>query len=1118
MMEMLEMNADDAAIVALEEEEGRLLAMTAQLGVQLRKVQRRLSVARAPGGGADEVNNNAMQDSLVALEQRLLDALKLDTVDANALARLNADINTALDAADGIQTHLRILFVGSSRCPRSFVPVEREKLECITGTDIVNGMDVALEGKDVENAKPATIVDVISYISGGCGGQLYDVIHFAGHGDSGGIVIDDGDLEGDVTSAPTVTPDVIGAAIKRYRESLPPKRPAPLIVLNTCNTRSTSLAIARASQTEVVHPAAASVFGWYAAKFARKLYKALARTWEGDDACTLDVRRALYSTNDRMLMDYDGDRFCCTYELTTSTSRISLRQDQRDLIAKCFDAKTGRYTNSIIVAPTGFGKTQLPPNVWARIVGREHTDENGVQYVQPPTRAESSSGPGAMVFVAHTHDLVLQQADELRVGFRSLGWSVRVVSFVGERALSATAAVADKLVHFGEVLKDRNALVVVCVVASILQDALDAGKADLTDVSLLVFDECHLCDGDHPYNTVMKRHWRPRNLDIIARAGGEGSLTFNPHILGVTATPFAGAQGEEGISRLMGNLCTPNMASHAGPTVAFEECACDAKGMRDAPMSKTLITLVKQCTQMLSMELRKLSNDVTPRTDVGEAQRLCDDIVSELDAAGSHVWLSKLEMASSRLKHAGIVLSSQPMLPVARLLRRAAKAVHLLYAVGPREAYDHIITFTEREMTKTDDATKRLYASIQKDELKNITRAAQHARSRQPSSLMAVLVERLRACAEESTTLVMCDMRCVVRYVHRVLAADHVLQRRSPLMMVGRTTPGAGDGTKGDTPRQSGSTRKDAFEKFRGGQCRILVATKVANLGMNAPSCAFVVSFGLALTANEYVHAKGRARKKDGRLLALDYENSSRLAVIRALEGAERQNIEAIAKVSAGDATQIAKRVLACQQSLHDTWLRQRADAERKKSEFAALASENDSSRYDAYCSCFARLYSGDAIVIVDKVHRCLKSEDWQTEFADTLCIGELDNVKTIDADTSIIKHAVLCRACRRPTGSILRHTRMHVDYAMVNVEAVHFRERGTEKEPIAKKEVGVGAHQFCAGILTRTAHDIVPPPLRNYMPQVHSVSKRLHVTATRSPSVNASVIRCPAAHQYRMV
>lgn len=64
---------------------------------------------------------------------------------------------------------------------------------------------------------------------------------------------------------------------------------------------------------------------------------------------------------------------------------------------------------------------------------------------------------------------------------------------------------------------------------AVLADALNHGFVQISQLSLIIFDEAHHCMRGHPANKIMQYHYHPR-----ARLGPQAV----PRILGLTASPI----------------------------------------------------------------------------------------------------------------------------------------------------------------------------------------------------------------------------------------------------------------------------------------------------------------------------------------------------------------------------------------------------------------------------------------------------------------------------------------------------------------------------------------------------------------------------------------------------
>ncbi|KAJ2700215.1 Dicer-like protein 1, partial [Coemansia spiralis] len=101
----------------------------------------------------------------------------------------------------------------------------------------------------------------------------------------------------------------------------------------------------------------------------------------------------------------------------------------------------------------------------------------------------------------------------------------------------------------------------------VLLNALRAGFVRLSDIDLLVFDECHHARGNHPYTLIMREFY-----DHCPEAD-------RPHIFGMTASPLNAHQSaEESVAHLQAGLnagvCTVDLTAASGATLSAATGVC----------------------------------------------------------------------------------------------------------------------------------------------------------------------------------------------------------------------------------------------------------------------------------------------------------------------------------------------------------------------------------------------------------------------------------------------------------------------------------------------------------------------------------------------------------------
>ncbi|HYB77593.1 MAG TPA: DEAD/DEAH box helicase, partial [Thermoplasmata archaeon] len=142
--------------------------------------------------------------------------------------------------------------------------------------------------------------------------------------------------------------------------------------------------------------------------------------------------------------------------------------------------------NTLVVLPTGLGKTAIALRVIAEYLRREPTQ--------------------SVLFLAPTRPLVVQHA----------------------RSVERTLFAPEPLTLTGAIAPERRAALlrppqVVCATPQVVGNDLEHGEFPLHTFSLIVFDEAHRAVGDYPYVAIAKANRdgpRARVLAMTASPGG----------------------------------------------------------------------------------------------------------------------------------------------------------------------------------------------------------------------------------------------------------------------------------------------------------------------------------------------------------------------------------------------------------------------------------------------------------------------------------------------------------------------------------------------------------------------------------------------------------------------
>ena len=105
----------------------------------------------------------------------------------------------------------------------------------------------------------------------------------------------------------------------------------------------------------------------------------------------------------------------------------------------------------------------------------------------------------------------------------------------------------------------------------------------------------------------------------------------------------------------------------------------------------------------------------------------------------------------------------------------------------------------------------------------------------------------------------------------------------------------AADSIHGDKPQPA---RLRALDRFKAGECRILVATDVAARGLDIDDLPQVVNFDLPIVAEDYIHRTGRTGRKGNNGEAVSLVCADEVGLLAAIETLTGQTLERIEEPS----------------------------------------------------------------------------------------------------------------------------------------------------------------------------------------------------------------------------
>lgn len=455
--------------------------------------------------------------------------------------------------------------------------------------------------------------------------------------------------------------------------------------------------------------------------------------------------------------------------------------------------------NIIIWLPTGAGKTRA-----AAFVAKRHLE---------------TVDRGKVVVLVNRVHLVNQHAEEFR---RMLDkhWTVTTLSGdMGSRA------------GFGLMARTHDLLI--CT-AELLQLALKSSEEDehveLTEFSLIVVDECHHTHKDTIYNAILSRYLEHK----LKKAKPL------PQVLGLTASPGTGGatklQGAiDHILQLCANLDTWGIMSPKN---------CYSQLLEHNPKPCKQYDLCQRRAQdPFGDLLKKLMNQIHQQLEMPDLKQ----------QFGTQMYEQQVVQLSKDAAEAGL----QEQRVYALHLRRYNDALFIHDTVRAWDALNMLQDFYDRERaTKTQMVhAERWLLELFDDHRKVLAQlAAQGPENPKLEMLEGILLKQFGS-PDHTRGIIFTRTRQTASSLLLWLRQQPCLRTVDikPQMLIGA----------GNTSQSTHMTQKDqqeVIQEFRDGILNLLVATSVAEEGLDIAQCSVVVRYGLLTNEISMVQARGRAR------------------------------------------------------------------------------------------------------------------------------------------------------------------------------------------------------------------------------------------------------------------
>ncbi|XP_039979860.1 probable ATP-dependent RNA helicase DHX58 [Xiphias gladius] len=485
---------------------------------------------------------------------------------------------------------------------------------------------------------------------------------------------------------------------------------------------------------------------------------------------------------------------------------------------------------------------------------------------------------------------------------------------------------------FGKVVKDSD--VVICT-AQILYNALtdkeETRHIELSDITLLIIDECHHTHKESVYNKVMRCY-------VEKKLKREGPL---PQILGLTASPGTGGEKilEKAVEHVL-QIC----ANLDSAIVSTKNYAPELKKIVPRPI-KTFDIVEKRHEDLFGNHLKLMMQMIH------EYMNLPPDV--RLRESGTQEYEADVVILEQR----GVREGNRLLAQCALHLRQYNDALLINDTLRMMDAYHSLEEFYSTKSKTAIDGTDIFLVGLFQENQVELKKLARDSRYENPkmAKLESVLLKQFGP-GVKSRGILFSKTRKSTHCLNDWVLNNRALQEAGIKAAI---LTGAGNGITYMTQQE----QVDTIRNFRQGSLNLLISTSVAEEGLDIPECNLVVRYGLLTNEIAQQQASGRARARDSQYSVVASKGGREERREITNEYLEELTGKAIAKVQEMSHQEFRGKITDLQtQAIVSQRIAENQKTE-KKSRYAA-------SSIQLLCrNCFKHVASGSDIKLVDNAH-----------------------------------------------------------------------------------------------------------------------------------------------------
>lgn len=649
---------------------------------------------------------------------------------------------------------------------------------------------------------------------------------------------------------------------------------------------------------------------------------------------------------------------------SASKREIKLRDYQMEVARPALEEK-----NIIVCLPTGSGKTRV-----AVFITKEHLE-----------RKQRMGQKGKVVVLVNKVPLVEQHYKAEFGRFLKHQYSVERVSGASQLKIS-----------FPQIIEKND--IIICT-AQILENSLAKAKngdedgIELSQFTLMVIDECHHTKKGGVYNHIMIRYLKQKNRNQLLKKQDK-TLVPIPQILGLTASPgVGGAVSQQMAEEHILQICA-NLDAFTIKTKTFEEEEAKTPFKRIAKAEE-------RKEDPFGDVIKKIMDEIHTHADL---QPLCEPGTQNYEQ-----WVVQKEQNAAKEEN-------QKVRVCAEHLRQYNEALHQSNTIRMSDAFRFLDKYHNEELktksspdeegniTITD--TERFLFTLFKDKkakLQELMGKPQYENNNL-AQLKTIILKEF-STREKARGIIFTQTRlsaiALCQWIEENPKFDEVGVRASYLI---------GGGDQSVVKPMTAAEQKDVLKRFRTGEINLLIATTVAEEGLDIAECNVVIRYCLVTNEVAMIQARGRGRAEDSSYTLVAEAGSGVAERESVNEYREKMMSKAIAKVCKMNRADYEKKIMEFQiQAIMEEKVK------TKKKQQKGMMKEPPSKISLSCRQCSVFVCSGEDIEIIEKMHHVNVTKQFRKLFIvrENASLQE----RLLDYETNGV---IACKKCGQQWGSMM--------------------------------------------------------------------------------------------------